>query len=84
MMSLFSILKYPISYPPRYEELLKLPEDFIKKWTQRCVGSEINSLTMCQTLHRMSEEARTGSKADKDALDDCVKMLREMIFELDE
>jgi len=37
-MSLFDVLKYPISSPPTYTELKSLPEEIYNKWVREVMG----------------------------------------------
>ena len=45
-MSLFDVIKYPISTPPTTEELEALPHELFQKWLESaCPGVDVSGVT---------------------------------------
>ncbi len=50
-MSLFDVIKYPVSCPPTYAELYALPKVAYYSWVARLFTSQMSMTTIQSTLH---------------------------------
>ena len=84
-MSLFDVIKYPISYPPTVEELNALPETIYNKWRSGCLikwpyHNYINQWLPENAYSSMKYhyDERFGLR---DVIDDMIHLLRKIIEE---
>ena len=51
-MSLFDVIRWPVSMPPTLEELHSIPNIIVDDWLKRHVGSYVSKSTMVVILNR--------------------------------
>jgi hypothetical protein len=64
-MSLFTVLKYPISWPPTKEELEALPKEVLDRWVEHNVWNVACSATisnMMQVLYLQESYQKSVSE----------------------
>jgi hypothetical protein len=77
-MSVFMMIKYPISMPPTREELGALPHVIFKQWMSEIIGDELSERLSTDTVADIMK--KTGIEDIRDSVD----RLRCIIYCLDE
>jgi hypothetical protein len=84
-MSIFDVIRYPISDPPTYEELNNLPDDLFDMWCNMTTLGPRPYPSTAQTRAYMcnwySIEGNNQMPQDKSDIDD-LTLLRKLIEEL--
>lgn len=81
-MSLFDVLRYPISYPPQAEEFAALPESIYNKWIKNSSWSIVDtesSSDMIWVTQWMKRNLNSPSYSEEIISD--LKILRKIISE---
>ncbi len=80
-MSLFDVLRYPISNAPTRHELKSLPNDLFVQWRHQTIWEQGNNHKTPEGIGEWYEACR-HTLEDSDA--DAIKLLRKMILEYNE
>jgi hypothetical protein len=84
-MSIFAVLRYPVSLPPSGEELSGIPSELYKEWIDKSSWMNItedSSMNPIWVAEWMCEFIKY--KDNREEIEDDVQLLRNMIKEYDE